>query len=182
MCVFLGMQRPLWEELNFQCSKTVCARQGDVCYEESNYTQKHSYKPVLQMISLHVCFPLHYKPLHYRFLKGQHHTYYICICDKMYCCCSVAHSCPTLCNPMDCSMPGFPVIHYLPEFAQTHVHWVDDAIKPSHSLSPPSPPALNLSQYQGLFQWVSSSHHIAKVLESQLQHQSFQWIFRTDFL
>ena len=91
MCVFLGMQRPLWEELNFQCSKTVCSWQGDVYYEESNYTQKHSYKPVLQMIPLHVCFPLHY-----RFLKGQHHTYYMYICDKMYCCGSVARSCPTL--------------------------------------------------------------------------------------
>ena len=65
----------------------------------------------------------------------------------------VAQSCPTLCDPMDCSTPGFPVLLYLPEFAQTHVHWVGDAIQPSHSLLPPSPPALNLSQYQGLFQW-----------------------------
>ena len=74
-----------------------------------------------------------------------------------FCCCSVGKSCPTLCNPVDCSMPGFPVLHYLSEFAQTHVHWVDDAIKPSHSMSPSSPPVLNLSQHQGLFQWVSSS-------------------------
>ena len=79
-----------------------------------------------------------------------------------------------LCDPMDCSMPGFPVIHYLPEFAQTYVHWVHDAIKPSHSMSPPSPSALNLPQYQGLFQWVSSLHQVAKVLELQLQHQSFK--------
>ena len=98
------------------------------------------------------------------------------------CCCSFSQSCLTLCEPMDCSMPGFPVFHYLLEFAQTHVHWVSDAIQPSHPLSSPSPPALNLSQHQGLFQWVSSSHQVAKVLEFQLQHQSFQWIFRTDFL
>ena len=95
---------------------------------------------------------------------------------------SVTQSCPTLCNPMDCSMPGFPVHHQLPEFAQTHVHWVNNAIQPSHPLSSPSPPAFNLSQHQGLFQWVGSSHQVAKVLKFQLQHQSFQWIFRTDFL
>ena len=87
---------------------------------------------------------------------------------------------PTLCNPMDCSMPDFPVFHYLPEFAQTHVHWVSDAIQPSHPLSSPSPPALNLSQHQGLIQWVDSSHQVAEVLE--LQHQSSQWLFRVDFL
>ena len=84
------------------------------------------------------------------------------------------------CNPMDCSMPGFPVLHYLPGFAQTHIHWVDDDIQPSHSLFPPSPPSLNLSQHQGLFQWAGSSHQVSKVLEFQLQHQSFQWIFRVD--
>ena len=95
---------------------------------------------------------------------------------------SVAQLCLILCDPMDCSMPGLPVHHQLPEFTQTHVHWVSDAIQPSHSLSSPFPPALNLSQHQGLFKWVSSSHQVAKVLEFQLQHQSFQWIFRTDFL
>ena len=72
----------------------------------------------------------------------------------IYCCCSVAKSCPTLCNPMDCSTPGFPVHPQLPEFAQTH--WVSDAIQPSYLLLPPSPLALNICQYQGLFQWVSS--------------------------
>ena len=77
-------------------------------------------------------------------------------------------------DSMDCSMTGFPVHHHLLEFAQTHVHQVGDAIQPSHPLSSPSLPALNLSQHQGLFQWVSSSHHMAKVLEFQLQHQSFQ--------
>ena len=75
---------------------------------------------------------------------------------------------------MDCSMLGLPVHHQLPKPTQTHVHWVGDAIQPSHPLSAPSPPALNLSQHQGLFQWVSSSHQVAKVLEFQLQHQFFQ--------
>ena len=86
---------------------------------------------------------------------------------------SVAHLCPT---------PGFPVHHQLPDLIQTDVHRVDDAIQLSHLLSSPSPPAINLSQNQGLFKGVSSSHQVAKVLEFQLQHQSFQWIFRTDFL
>ena len=94
---------------------------------------------------------------------------------------SVAQSCPTLCDPMNCSMPGLPVHHQLPEFTQTHVHLVGDAIQPSHPLSSPSP-APNLSQHQGLFKWVSSSHQVAKVLELQLQHQSFQWTPRTDLL
>ena len=85
-------------------------------------------------------------------------------------------------DPRDCSMPGLPVHHQLPEFTQTHVHWVGDAIPPSHPLSSPSPPTFNLSQHQGLFKWVSSSHQVASVLEFQLQHQSFQWIFRIDFL
>ena len=86
-------------------------------------------------------------------------------------------SCPTLCDPMDCSMPGSSVPHYLLEFAQAPVHWVSDAIQPPHPLLPSSPPALNLPQHQGLFQWVGSSHQVAKVLGPQLQHQSFQWIF-----
>ena len=77
---------------------------------------------------------------------------------------------------------GFPICHQLPDFTQTHVHWVSDAIQPSHPLLSPSPPAFNLSQHQGLFQWVSSSHQGDKVLEFQLQHQSFQWLFNTDFL
>ena len=83
---------------------------------------------------------------------------------------------------MDCSIPGHTVHHQLLEFTQTHVHRVSDAIQPSHPLSAPSTPAFNLSQHQGLFKWVSSSHQVAKVLELQLQHQSFKWIFRTDFL
>ena len=95
---------------------------------------------------------------------------------------SVAQSCPTLCDPMSLSMPGLPVHHQLLEFTQTHVHWVGDAIQPYHSLSSPSPPAPNPSQHQGLFQWVNSLHEVAKVLEFQLQHQSFQWTPRTDLL
>ena len=87
---------------------------------------------------------------------------------------SVAQSCPTLCDSMDCSTPSLPVRHQLMEFTQTHVHWVGDAIQPSHPLSSPSPPAFNLSQHQGLFKWVSSLHQVTTVLEFQLQHQSFQ--------
>ena len=94
---------------------------------------------------------------------------------------SVAHSCLTICDPMNCSTPGFPVHHQLTEFTQTFVHWVGDAIQPSHPVTSPSPPAFNLSQHQGLFQWVSL-YQVAKILEFQLQHQSFQWIFRTDLL
>ena len=90
--------------------------------------------------------------------------------------------CPTLCDLMDCSMPGFPVHHQLLELAQTQVCWVGDAIQPSHHLSSPSSPALNISQHQGLSQWVSFSHQVAKVLEFQLKHQSFQLTFRTDLL
>ena len=95
---------------------------------------------------------------------------------------SVTQSCPSLCNPMVCSRPGFPVHHQLPEFTQTHVRWVGDAIQPSHSLSSPSVPTFYLSQHQGLFQGVSSSYQVAKILDFQLQHQSFQWTLRTDLL
>ena len=91
-------------------------------------------------------------------------------------------SCVWFCSPMIDSMPVLPVHHQLPELAQTHVNWVGDAIQPSHPLSSPSPPAFHLSQHQGLFQWVSSLHQVAKGLELKLQLQSFQWIFRTDFL
>ena len=82
-----------------------------------------------------------------------------------------------LCDPMDCSTPGFPIHHQLLELAQTHAHWVSDAIQPSHPLSSPSRLAFSLSQHQGLVQWVSSSHRVAKISELQLQHQSFQWVF-----
>ena len=97
-------------------------------------------------------------------------------------CCSVTKSCPTLYDLMDCSVPGFPVLRCLLEFSQYHLHWVCDAIQPSHPLSTPFLPAFNLSQDQGIFQVVGSLHQVAKVLEFQLQHQSFQWIFSTYFL
>ena len=93
---------------------------------------------------------------------------YIC------CCCWASHSCPTLCNPMDCSLPHFPVLHYPLEFVQTHVHWVNNAIQPSHPLLPASLPALSLSQHQRLFHWVNYLHQVATIWERQLQHQSFQ--------
>ena len=95
---------------------------------------------------------------------------------------SVAQFCPTLCDPMSPSTPGLPVHHQLLELAQTHVHCVGDDIQPSHPLWSPFPPALNPSQHQGLFQFVSSSHQVAKRLEFQLQHQSFQRTVRIDLL
>ena len=79
---------------------------------------------------------------------------------------SITQSFPTLCDPMDCCMPGFRVLHHLPELVQAHFHWAGDAIQPSHPLSPSSPPAFNLSQHQGLFKWVSSLQQVAKVLVS----------------
>ena len=108
---------------------------------------------------------------------------YRCEMDHKGCCCycSVTQSWPTLHNPMDCNTPGLPIPHHLPEFAQVHVHCISDAFQPSHPLTPFPPAAFNLSQHQGLFQSVGSSHQVAKVLEFQLQHQSFQWIFRVDF-
>ena len=95
---------------------------------------------------------------------------------------SAAQSCPSLYYPMDWNRQGFPVQHKLPELAQTHVHQVGDAIQPSHPLLSPSPPAFYITKHQGLFQWVSSSHQVAKELGFQLQQKSFQWILRADFL
>ena len=95
---------------------------------------------------------------------------------------SVTQLCLTLWSSMGCSTPGLPAHHQLLEPAQTHVCWVYDDMQPSYPLSSPSPPAFNFSQHQGLFQWVSSSHQVVRVLELQLQHQSFQWIFKSDFL
>ena len=95
---------------------------------------------------------------------------------------SVAQLSPTLCDPMNRSTPGLPVHHQLPEFTQTQAHWVSDAIQSSHPLSSPSPPAPNPSQHQSLFQWVNFLHEVAKVLEFQLQHHSFQSNPRADLL
>ena len=118
----------------------------------------------------------------HRTIEASIHHRLLCYIHICFLCCSVAQSCLTLCDPMNHSMPGLPVHHQLPELAKTHVYWVADAIQPSHPLSSPSLPALNLSQNEGLFKWVSSSHQVAKVLEFQLQHQSFQWTPRTDLL
>ena len=109
---------------------------------------------------------------------------YCCCCCWWWWCycfyCLAAKSCLTLCDPMDCSTPGFSVPHHLQEFAQVHVHWFSVSIQPSHPLLLSSPSAFNPSQYQGLFQWVSCLHQVAKVLE--FQHQSFKRVFRVDLL
>ena len=121
--------------------------------------------------------PLTAQPFHYK-LQTATYCWRLFLFSR-----SVVSDSVTLCDPMDFSIPVFPVLHHTPKSAQTHVHWAGDAIQPSHPLSPPpSPPAFNLSQHQGFFQWVSSSHEVAKVLEFQLQHQSFQWLFRADVL
>ena len=120
------------------------------------------------LIDVHIewlllCFLKHYElylPVDILFLVA--HTVFSVFFFLISCCCSVAKSCPTLCIPVECSTPGFPVLHYLPELAQTHVHWVSDAIQPSHPLSSPSSPAFNLSQHRGLFQWVGCLHEVAK--------------------
>ena len=131
----------------------------------------------------HISLPLNYLEeikhrVHEPGWRGRMWWFYFTYCYY----CSATQSCLTLCDPMGCSMPGSSILHYLLEFAQIHVHWVGYVIQPTHPLPPPSPSALNLSQHWGLFQWVSSWHQVAKVLELQLQHQSFQWIFRIDFL
>ena len=112
-------------------------------------------------------------------LKSAWNLTTVCYALPDCCCCySVAQLCPTLCNPMDCSTPGFPVLHYFLESAQTHLYRVSDAIQPSHPQSLPSPPALNPSQHHGLFHQVGSLHQVANVLGLQLQHRCSQWIFR----
>ena len=121
---------------------------------------KSAYKVVIFPISIIIGNVLFFKSTLW---------YYIILChkysDQIR---SVAQSCPTLCDPRNYSTPGLPVHHQFPEFTQTHVHWASDAIQPSHPLSFPSPPAPNPSQHQSLFQWVNSSHEVAKVLEFQL--------------
>ena len=150
-------------------------------YDPSSW--KHSKMRMCHYMPAIVLFKVLYYKIKNVFL------FFVCLflyylCEKCYkpIISSVAQSCPTLCDPMDCSIPGLSVHHQLLEFTQTHVYWVGDAIQPSHPLSSPSPPAFNLSQHQDFFKWVSSSYQVAKILEFQLQHQSFQWIFRTDFL
>ena len=101
---------------------------------------------------------------------------------RLICCCSRAKLYLTICDPMNCSTPGSSVFHYILEFAQIHINLIGGAIQLSYHLPPPSPFAFNLSQHQGIFQWVDSSHQVAKVLVLQLQHLSFQWTFKVDFL
>ena len=142
--------------------------------------------PCYSFHTLHPLFPPHPPPaihcVHNSVLHVCVSTAALQIIPSVPSCSVQSFSHVWLCNPMDCRMTGFPVHHQLSEFTQTHVHWVSDTIQPSNPLSFPSPPALSLSQHQGIFKWVSPSHQAAKVLEFQLQHQSFQWIFRTDFL
>ena len=102
--------------------------------------------------------------------------------SSCFCCCSVSLLRLTPFDPMDCSMPGLSVPHCLPKFSQVHVHCIGSAIHPSYLLTPSSPSALNLSQHQGLFQWVICYHQMTKILEFQLQHQSFQGVFGLIFL
>ena len=132
-------------------------------FKNQIYEFSHNIKKQINLTSLQII------------LEETRYTYFHSVNSVQF-----SHSIMSLCDPMECSSPGFPAHHQLPELAQTHVHQVGDAIQPSHPLLSPSPPAFNLAQHQGLFQWVSSSHQVAKILEFRLQ--SFQGIFRTDFL
>ena len=125
-------------------------------------SRSHTHKLRYIYTYIYIHMQMKVQEIHCMYLL-MHHCY----------CCSVTKSCLTLCDPMNCSTRSFPVLHHLPECAQTHAHWVNDAVQPSHLLSSPSPPALNLCQHQGLFQWVSSLHQVAKVLRLQFQHHSF---------
>ena len=109
--------------------------------------------------------------------------FYLISCNSSSDCffCSVIQLCPTVCNPMDGRMPGLPVSHHLPKFPPVHVHCISDAIQPSHPLMTSSPSACNLFQHWELFQWVSYSHQMTKILELQLQHRSFQGVFRVEY-
>ena len=131
----------------------------------------------LSLFSQTACL-FHYLSLDKNLVLGKQSSYLLLFSSVQFSCSVVSNSL----DPMNRSTPGLPVHHQLPESTQTHVHRVGDAIQPSHPLSSPSPPVLSLSQHQGLFKWVSSLHQVAKVLEFQLQHQSFQWTPRTDLL
>ena len=145
------------------------------CYKQTTWSFISTFSLLFPFPVSHQVLLIHQSPLRHHFFQGPPR-----IPESRFSSVQFTQLCPALCDTMNCSMPGLPVHHQLPEFTQTHVHWVSDAIQPSHPLSSPSPPAFNLSQHQGLFQWVSSSHQVAKVLEFQLQHQSFQWTPRTD--
>ena len=129
--------------------------------------------------SWHYLLAIFYQAFNFKFYETQFHLLWSYFCNKhkswhtinadTHQFSSVAQLCPTLCNPMNHSMPGLPVHHQLPEFTQTHVHLVSDTIQPSNPLSSSSPPAPNPAKNQGLFQRVNSSHEVVKVLEFQLQ-------------
>ena len=148
------------------CSITICWK---------DYSPLNCYGMWVKKLIDHKCLGLF---LGFQFYSIDLHVILMSTCYFCFCC-SVAQLSLTLCDPIDWCTPGSSVLHYLQEFAQIHFHWVGDAISPSHLLLPPSF-AFNLSQHWGLFQWVSSLIQVAKVLELQLQHQSFQWIFRID--
>jgi len=160
----MALKGTLWEVHSFQPQAQISTSEGTVSEVSATVTC------VVPTKALSHSFRYHH---HHRTQRRPPHS------AKFS---SVTQSCPTLCDPMDCSMPSFPIHHQLPDLAQTHALWVGDTIQPSHPLSSPSPLAFNLSQHQGLFQWASSSYKVAQVLKLQLQHQSFQWVFRVDFL
>ena len=143
----------------------IAARQASLLITISRSSLKlTSIESVMPSNRLILCCPLHYVCVVTN--VWLRHWYNDGISSVQFS--SVSQSCPTLCDPINCSTPGLPVHHQLPEFTQTHVHRVSDAIQPSHPLSSPSHPAPNPSQRQNLFQWVNSSHEVAKVLELQL--------------
>ena len=186
-----------WKTINFRCQKSQFKKEYVFCHcclELCQYDQLGQIGWYCYFDHPYSCwFSVH---LFYRLLRGIYRNLWlwlwIClfifvilrfllyIFQNFIQFSSVTQSYLTFCDPMSRSTPGILVHHQLPEFTQTQVHWVGDAIQPSHPLSSPSPPAFNLSQ--SLFKWVSSSHQVAKVLEFQLQHQSFQWTPRTDLL
>ena len=167
-----------WTTLSIPRISTICFLNVDV-------SQVYNFNPFYILRSIKSAFYMYQRCL--KFNKHDTKIIYLClflflpiISSVQFS--SVTQSCLTLCNPMNCSTSALPTHHQLLESTQTHIHWVGDAIQPFHPLSSPSPPALNLSQHQGLFKWVSFLHQVAKVLEFQLQHQSFQWTPRTDLL
>ena len=163
---FFSIKRVYWLG---QATLLICASAVSYINRDSSHPPKRMTEDYNELLSIspsrHLCFSLTH--IHQ------------CLAHNQFS--SVAQSCPTLFDSMDCSTPGVPINHQLLKSTQTHVHRVGDVIQPSHPLSSRSP-ALNLSQHQGLFKWVSSSHQVAKVLKFQLQHQSFQWTPRTDLL
>ena len=148
-----------------KCSKTECAENKHVIWEKDRTSLPASTLcPINVALEIPPC-SVEKELCHTRWIRAQHSS----IDGPRDSCCPIAKSCPTLCSPMGCNTTGFHVLHYLSEFAQTHVHWVHDAIQPSHPLLTLSPPALNLSQHQGLLQWVGGQNFGASVLAMNIQ-------------